>query len=613
MTPPLFFEHGPRAACAFLSRLALATLVLLLSLAPAPAPARQSTVPPDSFVALSYHEIDDDLNPRDSNAIGRYGMESSALVAQFAWLRDNGYTPVSLSAVIEARNGGKPLPAKSVLLTFDDGYASFYHRVFPVLRLFGYPSVIALVGKWMDTPDGMDIDYEGHPVSRDAFMSWRQVREMVRSGLVEVASHSYDLHHGVPGNPQGNMLPAATTRIHDAGSGRYEDDAAYEARIRADLQRSSAQIEREIGQRPRAIVWPYGRYNGATQKIARALGMPVMMTVESGVNTPSVPLDAVNRSIVQFNPDLNAFVDEIETVWPADPRRVVHVDLDRVHDASPEERERKLSLIIERIVEIRPNTVFLKAWSDTDGDGRADHLYFPNRHLPVRSDLFNRVAWQLATLCRGLRLRSTAGRRIRAGQRARAGRDRHGHLRGSRAVHLFFRDRVPGARRPSGSRQRRVCRTHPYTARTRPCASGTLVRRARLLRRRRLGGRARCTHQTTCEGLRLRVAAAAARGACDEWSRPDVRSECSGTRGRRTRARRAQGNRRDCRTRPGSVGVRLRRIARACAAQSRTGGCPQPRVRPRRCRGRPAAPTTGDPAVLAARFAAQVNRAAEPS
>ena len=100
---------GPRAACAFLSRLALATLVLLLSLAPAPAPARQSTVPPDSFVALSYHEIDDDLNPRDSNAIGRYGMESSALVAQFAWLRDNGYTPVSLSAVIEARNGGKPL------------------------------------------------------------------------------------------------------------------------------------------------------------------------------------------------------------------------------------------------------------------------------------------------------------------------------------------------------------------------------------------------------------------------------------------------------------------------------------------------------------------------
>lgn len=397
MTPPLFFEHGPRAACAFLSRLALATLVLLLSLAPAPAPARQSTVPPDSFVALSYHEIDDDLNPRDSNAIGRYGMESSALVAQFAWLRDNGYTPVSLSAVIEARNGGKPLPAKSVLLTFDDGYASFYHRVFPVLRLFGYPSVIALVGKWMDTPEGMDIDYEGHPVSRDAFMSWRQVREMVRSGLVEVASHSYDLHHGVPGNPQGNMLPAATTRIHDAGSGRYEDDAAYEARIRADLQRSSAQIEREIGQRPRAIVWPYGRYNGATQKIARALGMPVMMTVESGVNTPSVPLDAVNRSIVQFNPDLNAFVDEIETVWPADPRRVVHVDLDRVHDASPEERERKLSLIIERIVEIRPNTVFLKAWSDTDGDGRADHLYFPNRHLPVRSDLFNRVAWQLAT------------------------------------------------------------------------------------------------------------------------------------------------------------------------------------------------------------------------
>jgi len=397
VTPALLIERGPRAACAFASRFALATLALLLSLASAPADARQSTVGPDSFVALSYHEIDDDLNPRDGNAIGRYGMESSALVAQFAWLRDNGYTPVSLSAVIEARNGGRPLPAKSILLTFDDGYASFYHRVFPVLRLFGYPAVIALVGTWMDTPEGRDIDYEGHPVPRDAFLTWPQVREMVRSGLVEVASHSYDLHHGVPGNPQGNLLPAATTRIHDAATGRYEDDAAYEARIRADLARSRAQIERETGRPPRAVVWPYGRYNGTTQAIARGLGMPVMMTVESGINTPDVPVDAVHRSIVQFSPDLNAFVDEIETVWPADPRRVVHVDLDRLHDALPEERERRLSQLIDRIAEIRPNTVFLKAWSDTDGDGRADHLYFPNRHLPVRSDLFNRVAWQLAT------------------------------------------------------------------------------------------------------------------------------------------------------------------------------------------------------------------------
>jgi len=43
------------------------------------------------------------------------------------------------------------------------------------------------------------------------------------------------------------------------------------------------------------------------------------------------------------------------------------------------------------------NTVYLQAFADPDGDGNADGLYFPNRHLPMRADLFNRVAWQLKT------------------------------------------------------------------------------------------------------------------------------------------------------------------------------------------------------------------------
>ncbi|MDZ7810192.1 MAG: poly-beta-1,6-N-acetyl-D-glucosamine N-deacetylase PgaB [Arhodomonas sp.] len=42
-------------------------------------------------------------------------------------------------------------------------------------------------------------------------------------------------------------------------------------------------------------------------------------------------------------------------------------------------------------------SVYLQAFADPDGDGNAAAMYFPNRHLPVRADLFNRVAWQLRT------------------------------------------------------------------------------------------------------------------------------------------------------------------------------------------------------------------------
>ena len=43
------------------------------------------------------------------------------------------------------------------------------------------------------------------------------------------------------------------------------------------------------------------------------------------------------------------------------------------------------------------NTVYLQAFSDPDGNGSADAVYFPCRRLPMRADLFNRVAWQIRT------------------------------------------------------------------------------------------------------------------------------------------------------------------------------------------------------------------------
>ena len=379
----------------------MALLLVVLAIGSARAgiaPIRPPGIPEGAFAALSFHEVAADTAITASRGrLGRYAVSTSNLAAKFGWLRENGYTPVGLAQIAEARAGGRPLPPKAVLLSFDDGYADFYTQVYPLLRLYRYPAVIALVGAWMDAPAGTSVQYDNRPVPREAFLSWEQVREMVASGLVEVASHSYDLHRGVTGNPQSNEQPAATTRRYDPGSGRYEGDADYLERVRADLERNSRLIERQTGSRPRAMVWPYGRYNGATQRIARELGMPMMLTLESGPNTPEVPLDRIRRTIIEFDPDLDAFVDEIERVWPTDPQRVVHVDLDYVWSPDPAEQERNLSALIDRIVAIRPTTVYLQAFADPDGDGEADALYFPNRHLPMRADLFNRVAWQLET------------------------------------------------------------------------------------------------------------------------------------------------------------------------------------------------------------------------
>jgi len=377
--------------------LCLLAAALLPWLAPPHASARAPDMAPDAFLALSYHEISGDGLQADAPGAGRYGIEISHLVAQFGWLRENGYHPVSLARIAQSRDGGAPLPPKAVLLSFDDGHADFYTRVYPVLKLFGYPAAIALVGSWMDAPAGAMVDYDGRKVPREAFLSWAQVREMMASGLVEVASHSYALHRGVTANPQGNEQPAGVARIYDAVTRSYEGDEAWLGRIRDDLQRNARLIERETGKAPRAMVWPYGRYNLAAQRIARELGMPLMLTLQGGVNAAGDPLDRIRRIIVESSPNLGEFVDEIERVWPEPPQRVVHVDLDYVYSADPDEQERNLSALLERIRAIRPTTVYLQAYADPDGDGEADALYFPNSQMPMRADLFNRVAWQLET------------------------------------------------------------------------------------------------------------------------------------------------------------------------------------------------------------------------
>jgi biofilm PGA synthesis lipoprotein PgaB len=79
------------------------------------------------------------------------------------------------------------------------------------------------------------------------------------------------------------------------------------------------------------------------------------------------------------------------------PLRAAHVDLDYVYDPDPAQAARNLDRLLDRIQAMQLSAVFLQAFADDDGDGVANALYFPNRHLPMRADLFNRVAWQLKT------------------------------------------------------------------------------------------------------------------------------------------------------------------------------------------------------------------------
>ena len=350
----------------------------------------------EKLTILSYHEVADPgeaLSPA-------YAVRPTMFVRQMDWLRNNGYHFVTLDDLLEDEAGRKPLPDKAVLITFDDGYRSMYDHAWPILKAWKIPAVVAVVGIWED--DRTTVNFDGKIIPREKLMSWKELRELADSGLVEIGSHSFDLHRGIKGNPQGSDQPAATTRRWLGTDSGYESEIEYRQRVESDMAKSSSEIKAHIGRAPRVIAWPYGRYNSIARDAAIRRGMTIGLTLDDGANMAETPLWKLRRILVDSSMGLWELNREItirnqNLTDNGRPMKAMHIDLDYIYDPDPAQVERNLGHLLDRITFLGVNTVYLQAFADPDGDGSADAVYFPNRHLPVRADLFNRVAWQIRT------------------------------------------------------------------------------------------------------------------------------------------------------------------------------------------------------------------------
>ena len=347
--------------------------------------------PADHFLVLAYHDVE------DGAADQRYlSVRTSALNDQMIWLRENGYHPVSVQQILDAHNGGTALPEKAVLLSFDDGYSSFYTRVWPLLKAYNWPALWAPVGSWVDTPANKTVDFGGLTTERQKFATWDMVRELAQSPLVEIGSHTWSSHFGAQANPQGSQEPAVANRLYNKTTGQYETEQQFYQRIDNDVAHITQKLTEVMGKRPRAWVWPYGAASGSTLSMAEKYGYQLAFTLSDGLgdihNLRNIP-----RLLISGNPSIEQFAASVVNVQEADTMRVMHIDLDYVYDPDPQQQSRNIDKLIQRVADMKITTVFLQAYADPDGDGTVKELYFPNRWLPVRSDLFNFLSWQLQT------------------------------------------------------------------------------------------------------------------------------------------------------------------------------------------------------------------------
>ena len=206
---------------------------------------------------LMYHSIS-----KDPSGENEYTISQARFENDLKWLQDNGYTTIFPSQLVSFVQEGAILPAKPVILTFDDGFANNYLYAFPLLEKNNMKAVIALIGVESDRSSG-DI-YRNQDYGN---MTWGEVAILSRSGLIEFASHTYDLH-SISGGRKGA----------DKKSG--ESSASYRQILTSDLTKNQELIEAASGKAPLTFAWPFGAYpaDRSADPILRDIGFDVTFT-----------------------------------------------------------------------------------------------------------------------------------------------------------------------------------------------------------------------------------------------------------------------------------------------------------------------------------------------
>lgn len=335
----------------------------------------------DKITVVTYHEVVQDVG-KDS-----YAVSKTNFIEHMDFIRDHGYTPVSLKLIEKVRQGKAKLPSKPVLLTFDDGYMSYYNTVVPILRTYEYPSVAAVVTAWLD---GRYIppEYRG----KGKLMNWQHIKKLAKSNLVEIASHSDNLHRGLPSNPQGNERAAAITRAYDPIEDTYEDDSTYRLRVKNDLARSAHLLSQKLGRFPLAIVWPYGEYNQHVVDEAVKIGFKYHMTLDDGPAHLS-KLPHTHRIMMVNNPDGYWFGKELRHEVLVKPKhRFVELSLEPFLGKDRNKQEAILGRLLDRVQAIKVNTVIISPFTQD-----FKRTYFFTKQMPVATDVLNRTTHQLFT------------------------------------------------------------------------------------------------------------------------------------------------------------------------------------------------------------------------
>ncbi|MFQ5801289.1 MAG: polysaccharide deacetylase family protein [Candidatus Methylomirabilales bacterium] len=194
---------------------------------------------------LLYHHVGP---PVEAGGHRRLWISPQRFTEQIVYLKSAGYRCLTLRDVLAALRDGQPVSPRTVVLTFDDGYRSFYQAAYPALARHGFVATVFVVAgavgevsRWSEGPAA-------------PLMGWEEIQELNRQGI-EFGSHSL------------NHLRLST----------LSRDAA-----RRELLESKKILEERLGESVQCFAYPYGTFGPAIEDLVQETGYGLACSIERG-------------------------------------------------------------------------------------------------------------------------------------------------------------------------------------------------------------------------------------------------------------------------------------------------------------------------------------------
>ena len=186
-------------------------------------------------------------------------MPLATFVDQMRALKADGWHTITMAQFQAFVQHGTPLPAKSFLLTFDDGRKDTYYQADPVLKDMGFNAVMFVITGFSLPTTGKESTF---------YLNKTELSDMIATGRWQLESHG-DLDHSTYAVQTTTDLSqtASTTDGHFLSNkfwstdvNRFETNAEFTARVTGDLQTSKQTLEQDFNISVNAFAYPFNDF-----------------------------------------------------------------------------------------------------------------------------------------------------------------------------------------------------------------------------------------------------------------------------------------------------------------------------------------------------------------